>query len=1397
NNTQRDYPWDKTIHQLFAGQVLKIPDRIALVGADLCVCPARNARNVSLTYRELNGQSDKFAGLLMEKGVQPDCIVGIMVERSVEMIIALIGILKSGGAYLPIDPYYPPERIAYMLKDSGAKWLAVANELESEKVGKYEGEKVLLESIFYDSNHIKECPRRGLQHANLAYVIYTSGSTGKPKGVAIAHKSVINLIEGVTDIIPFMANDRVLSLTTISFDIFGLETWVPLVKGSMVVIGDREKQLNPKAASIVIEQEDISIFQVTPSRLQMMISIPEVAVKLKIIKFLLVGGEIFPMSFLEKIKTFIHGKIFNMYGPTETTIWSTVKNVNIDMPGDLNIGKPIANTSIYILDEKDYPVPTGVPGVLYIGGDGLARGYLNNPELTAEKFGLQITLITQINRIQKTKINKSFYKGLRGAVFSKRAPLVYKTGDLARWLPDGNIEFLGRIDHQVKIRGFRIELGEIETQLLGHAQIKEAVVIIKETSGDKHLCAYVVPGKEGKELSISGLREYLTRKLPDYMIPSYFVWLEAIPLTVNGKLDVAALPDPEIKIEGVYVAPRDEVEKKLVEMWSEILRVEAGIIGIDANFFELGGHSLSGTVLTANIHKAFEIKLALADLFRMPTIRKLAQLLEKSQKVKFNPIEPVEEKEYYPLSSAQKRLYILQELEQENNIYYNMPFAFSVQRKLDIAKLNSIFKKLIARHESFKTSFEMLDDEPVQRIHQTVDFNIETYELRETTIPAIKRAFVRVFDLSKAPLLRVGVIKINEDNYILMIDMHHIVSDGVSINIILKDFSALYYDKELQNLAIQYKDYSEWQKTERQKELLKKQEAYWLKKFAGEIPLLNLPTDYARPVVQQFKGDIINFSLDEQLTNKIRELEKTSESTLFILLLSIFNVLLVRYSGQEDIIVGTLTTGRSHIELAGIVGVLLNMLPIRTFPAKNKYFFDYIAEVKKETLDAFENSDYQYDELLEKIRIDRNIGRNPLYDVMLILQNIEMDKELLDDMGIKNFGLERTIALLDLRLVVEAFGTGLILNLEYSTSLFKPETILQMIRHMIKIIREVTANPKRKILEYDLLEEEEKNRILNEFNGLKVHFPQDKTIHHYVEAWADQLPDHIAVVYEGNQITYHHLNLLANRLTWNSRKLGKSLDHLAIILLDRSLEMVLAIISVWKCGGAYVPIDTKYPINRVREIIEDSQAGVLISNRRYVTPGVEKELKCEMVFPGEILFASEKEWDSDHPISYFHTNMHSLSYIIYTSGSTGKPKGAMIEHIGMMNHIHAKIHDLQITSWSIIAQNASHTFDISVWQFFAAFAAGGKTLIFPDKIILDIGTFIKQIVGHSVTLLEVVPSYLTVLLDTIEGQSDLEPALQFLLVTGEVLKPILVKRWFKKFPAIKLVNAYGPTEASD
>ena len=725
NNTTKEYPTDKTIHQLFAEQVEKAPDNIALIGADLRVCPSRNARNarpaqnarnVNLTYRQLNDQSDRLAGLLIEKGVQPDTSVGIMVERSIEMVIGIFGILKSGGAYLPIDPEYPQERIAYMLKDSGAKLLVTNNDKESEKVRSWEGEKVFLEFTNHHSNHLSFHHSSFIVHhsSHLAYLIYTSGSTGKPKGVMIEHHSLVNRLNWMQRTYPLDKRDTILQKTTFTFDVSAWEIFWWSIVGARLFLLAPGGEKDPELITQTIERNNITTMHFVPSMLSVFLDYlkgsGQQVKKLAGLKQVIASGEALLPVHVEGFNELLNKSngtvLANLYGPTEATIDVSYFDC---LPGRemeiIPIGKPIDNIWLYILDRSFHHQPVGVVGELHIGGAGLARGYLNRTELTAERF-------IDFHHSSLIIHHSNFYR----------------TGDLARWLSDGNIEFLGRIDHQVKIRGFRIELGEIESRLLKHGKIKEAVVLAKEDSGgDKYLVAYFI---SDIELSDVELRGHLLKDLPDYMIPLHFVRLEKVPLTPGGKVDRRALPEPKVKQIATYVVPRNEIEKKLIEIWAEILgrNISLNRIGIDDNFFRLGGHSLKATSLASRIYKEFNVKIPLGEIFKRPTIRGLFDYINEAVGEKYLSIEPVEVKEYYILSSAQKRLYFLQQMDNAGTTY-NISAAWVLEGIIDKPRLEQSIVKIILRHESLRTSFVIIGDESVQRIHDHVEFKIENYDL--------------------------------------------------------------------------------------------------------------------------------------------------------------------------------------------------------------------------------------------------------------------------------------------------------------------------------------------------------------------------------------------------------------------------------------------------------------------------------------------------------------------------------------------------------------------------------------------------------------------------------------------------------------------------------------------
>ncbi|HLP57405.1 MAG TPA: amino acid adenylation domain-containing protein, partial [Candidatus Deferrimicrobium sp.] len=684
NDTESEYPAHKTIQELFTGQVEKVPDSIALVGAalrDQRVCPN------CLTYRELNEQSNRLAGLLIEKGVLPENIVGIKIERSLEMIIGILGILKSGGAYLPIALDFPRERIEYMLNDSGAKLLVTTDNNK-------EGEKVHLEEISKPPKNssylLTFLPSYLHNSSSLAYIIYTSGSTGKPKGVMVEHRNVTRVVRN-TNYIELNTVDRILQLSNYAFDGSIFDIFGALLNGASLVMIRQGDVLAVNRLSKIIENQGITVFFITTALFNTLVDLKIECFRR--IRKVLFGGERISVEHSRKALDYLgKGRIIHVYGPTETTVYASYYFIDA-ITGDsitIPIGKPIANTTIYILDKNRKPVPIGVPGEIYIGGAGVSRGYLNNPELTAEK-------------IRRDDISDRFYK----------------TGDLARWLADGNIEFSGRLDHQVKIRGFRIELSEIESRLLKYPGIKEAIVLVPEEEHEgKYICAYFVCDRE---YEISGLSEFLSKELPDYMIPSYFVPLEKIPLTANGKIDLKVLPKPDLKAGQDYVAPRNEIEVQLVALWGEVLNIKPGLISIDSNFFQLGGHSLKAAVLASRVHKELNVLLPLAELFKTPTIRGLSEYIKGKSEDIYESIMPVEEKEYYSLSSAQKRLFVLQQME-SNSVSYNIPAAFILEGEPDPQRLTDTTRKMIQRHESFRTSFIMVNNEPVQRVHENVEF---------------------------------------------------------------------------------------------------------------------------------------------------------------------------------------------------------------------------------------------------------------------------------------------------------------------------------------------------------------------------------------------------------------------------------------------------------------------------------------------------------------------------------------------------------------------------------------------------------------------------------------------------------------------------------------------------
>lgn len=874
----------------------------------------------------------------------------------------------------------------------------------------------------------------GTVSENAAYVIYTSGSTGKPKGVIVEHRNVINVTRWFARRYHVKPGTRLIHLSDYTFDASVNQFFATLLHGATLHLVSEELPMNVPALRDYIDRHRINIINFVPMVVHELLNWNT---RLTSIEAVLSGGERLDQSVKNNIRERGYA-LHNQYGPTETTIDALVGECG---PGPVTLGHPIANTKCYILDRRLQLLPIGVTGELFISGHGVARGYLNRVELTHELF-------------------------LTGLPFTSSR--LYRTGDLARWLPDGQVQYLGRRDNQVKIRGFRVELQEIETVIKNHPAVKDAVVIpVGHQAGV--LGAYIVPDGE---LEIGELKEFLSKELPGHMVPSHLKTLASIPLKSSGKIDRDALPPMELSSDSTdYLAPRNAIEQKLVELWAEILGIPAPDISIHANFFELGGHSLRAIMLVTRIHKELDVRMNLKDIFTIPTIRDLSAYIEENFSDSstllhdtFRSIDVCEEKQYYPLSSAQQRLFILQRMSPQSTVY-NLPRMLMINGKPDLAHLESTFNRLIQRHEVFRTSFLLVDGQPFQRIHNHIKFSISRDVIAESQIQVKINAFVRPFDLEEAPMLRVEMVTLEKTGkYMLLMDMHHIVSDGISRNIMIRDFAAIYNDKTLPLLTLRYRDFSQWQNSLIQSGKIQEQETYWLNRFCDQVPVLDLPTDFPREQSHGFDGSSVTFMLDSDLTHEIRRLVMETGTTLFIFLLSVYTLLLSRYSGQDDFVVGTPITGRTHAELDNIMGMFVNMLAMRNAIEDSMSFRQYLERVRENSLQAFQNQDYPFDRLVRKLDLDRDPLRNPLTDVVFVLQNTGNVQELpaLEGSGgldIVPHKMEHKISKFDLELAAVPVGDGIGFNFDYRCQLFNESTIQNMTEHLTNIIKEVIQDP--------------------------------------------------------------------------------------------------------------------------------------------------------------------------------------------------------------------------------------------------------------------------------------------------------------------------------------------------
>ncbi|MCP5107773.1 MAG: amino acid adenylation domain-containing protein [bacterium] len=987
--------------------------------------------------------------------------LAVLEEGEITMAELMTAIMKNEGK-LPDDT---------VLKSIPG--IAFVGKEERERLRRTNRDVVLLDHLADSLSGESGLNPESVNNPNdLAYIIYTSGSTGTPKGVLIQHRNVVNQLTGLKNKFQLDADFNYLLLAAYTFDVSVMHLFSALTTGSKIFLASEEVKKDPLRLWPLIHNKKINILNIVPAFMKVLLENIE---KNKIgFKYLFVGGDVFdPDLYASLRETFRAENIINIYGPTETTINAALYPCGaIKSNQRIPIGSPLMNYKMYILDSDFNPVPIGGQGELCISGKGVARGYLNRPQLTAEKF-----------------VPDPFVEG----------ETMYCSGDQARWLPDGNIEFLGRVDQQVKVRGFRIELGEIEKRLTAMKHIQEAVVLVKEDeSGDKYLTAYVTAGKE---LVTTELKDCLVEKLPPYMIPTYFIQVDKMPLNSSGKIDTRALRETKIKVKGEYVPPTSEMEKELARIWSEVLGMDEKTISAGANFFDLGGHSLKATILISKTHKAFDVKIPLIQLFKTPTIKGLSGYIKGEdagkEKDKYISISPAQQKEYYPLASVQRRLFLFQQMNPDS-ISYNLTKILVLEDEADRGRLEDAFGKLIKRHESLRTSFELIDEEPVQRVHADIPFEIELHRDRggspdvRRQVGEVIRRFIRPFDLSQPPLLRVGIVMSKSERPILLVDIHHIISDGVSQQLLERDVNALYNGEELPLLKLHYKDYSQWQAHQSEIGSFKQQEEYWLRQFHGEIPRLNMPLDYPRPDVQSFEGRNAAFELDAEETKKLNEMAVREESTLFMVLLALYYILLSRISNQENIIIGTAVASRRHADLEKVIGMFVNMLALRCRPTGEKRFADFLKEVTEQTLEAFENQDYSFGDLVEELAVEREMNRHPLFDVVFAMENINTKtQEGQSAAGMRTradaitvpIEFENTTTKFELTLTADEVGENINFTFQYCTKLYKAETISRLIGYYRAIVSSVLNDPTQKISEIGIIDETTREELIKKMRG--------------------------------------------------------------------------------------------------------------------------------------------------------------------------------------------------------------------------------------------------------------------------------------------------------------------------
>ncbi|KAG0199061.1 hypothetical protein BGX28_007605 [Mortierella sp. GBA30] len=1375
NITQEDDPDHHCIHHWFEHQVEHTPEAIAVVYKDQ-----------SLTYGELNERANRLAYRLVKLGVQPDSLVAICVERSLGMIIGILAILKAGGAYVPLDPAHASERLLGILSDASPSIL-VADTYGTAAVA--EADLSMLTLV--DPNGAYEGPTINpriptLSSHHLAYVIYTSGSTGKPKGCMVEHRQVVRLFTTTADWYNFNQQDTWCLFHSFAFDFSVWEIWGALRVGGRVVIAPQDTVRSLQDLRHLIHEHSITVLNTTPSIFTSLIECDIGDGLCDSLRYLIFGGEplapaVLQSWFTRPVKN--RTQAVHVYGITETTVLATHRRMipeDCTLPS-LPIGLRFNDLRMYVLDNRGQPVPIGAVGELYVGGAGVTRGYLNRPELTAERF-------------------------LRDPFVEDPEARMYRSGDLVRYLPDGNLVYVGRNDHQVKLRGFRIELGEIQARLSEHPLVSDCVVLVIGEEDNKRLVAYVaakpdvqsVNGTDGETLQLAlALRTHLAARLPEYMVPSAFVQLDALPLNGNGKVDRRALPEPshDSLAREAFEEPQGEIEVALAAIWADLLRLDR--VSRHDSFFALGGHSLLA-VRMMNRVATLGANVPLTTLFASPCLYAFADEIKSplgEKSTHLPPIEPVPRTEMMPLSFEQQRMWFLAQLDGVSDTYH-VPMAMRLRGVLNREAFQRAMSDLFERHEALRSVFVDVNGQSYMRILTPEGIHVEYIDLQHEVdingrvAELVAKEIHTSFDLVQGPLIRATIIQTAHNDHVLVLNQHHIISDGWSIAIMTRELSQLYSayvnggSNPLPPLEVQYPDYAAWQRQWFSGDRLKSQADYWRSALAGVPVLIDLPTDRPRPPRQSFAGSRVPIAVDAELTTSLKRLSQKHGVTMFMTILAAWSVVLSRLSGQDDIVIGTPTANRGRHEIETMIGLFVNTLALRVDLSAEPTMRNLLDRVRRSTLAAYEHQDIPFEQVVEIVQPPRRMDHTPLFQVMFSWQNTEVDEWIMPGLQADAFNLDYEVLKYDLELDLYEENGEIVGSLSYSTALFDQTTIERYIGYLHTTLQTLSDNVDQSIASIDILSPAERTLLLQTWNATHQDPPTNECIHRLFEKQVQRLPQAVALVHGEVALTYTELNERANQLAHLLIELGVHPDARVAICVERSLAMVIGTLAILKAGGAFVPLDPAYASERLRTILMDAAPTVLIAD------------SAGLAALGQANLSSMTVVDPNRPLSYASTNTHApgltsrhLAYIIYTSGSTGKPKGVMIEHRGVSDLAQTHTKFCGIREGSRVMQFASFSFDASVWDIMLPLSSGGALYLPPDCIRMDRDALWNYMAKHSITLASFTPSFL-------QDGKDLPPLNNplTLVLGGEALSQTLLQNLIRQ--GITVINDYGPTEVT-